>query len=42
MYNDRMAAGGLHALRALGLRVPEDIAVVGSMGSHSVLLPTRN
>jgi DNA-binding LacI/PurR family transcriptional regulator len=32
MYNDRMAAGGLHATRALGLRVPEDLAVVGFDG----------
>ncbi len=32
MYNDRMAAGGLHAMRELGLRVPEDVALVGFDG----------
>jgi LacI family transcriptional regulator len=28
-YNDRMAMGGYDALRQLGLRIPEDVAVVG-------------
>ncbi|RMF03994.1 MAG: LacI family transcriptional regulator [Chloroflexi bacterium] len=27
--NDRMAIGAIHAIRAAGLRVPEDVAVVG-------------
>jgi DNA-binding LacI/PurR family transcriptional regulator len=31
-FNDRMAAGALHALRDLGLRVPQDVAVVGFDG----------
>jgi DNA-binding LacI/PurR family transcriptional regulator len=28
-FNDRMAMGAIHALHAAGLRVPEDVAVVG-------------
>jgi DNA-binding LacI/PurR family transcriptional regulator len=32
VFNDQMAVGGLHALRRLGLAVPEDIAVVGFDG----------
>lgn len=32
MYNDRLAVGGLHALRERGLSVPDDFAVVGFDG----------
>ncbi|MBC8129201.1 MAG: LacI family DNA-binding transcriptional regulator [Rhizobiaceae bacterium] len=32
MYNDRLAVGGLHALRKRGLVVPDDFAVVGFDG----------
>jgi DNA-binding LacI/PurR family transcriptional regulator len=31
-FNDQMAIGALHALRTRGLRVPEDVAVVGFDG----------
>jgi DNA-binding LacI/PurR family transcriptional regulator len=31
-FNDQMAIGALHALRTSGLRVPEDVAVVGFDG----------
>ena len=38
-FNDQMALGALHALRTLGLRVPEDMAVVGfdgiALGAYS-------
>ena len=40
MFNDQMAIGGLHALAALGLHVPGDMAVVGfdgtELGAYSV------
>jgi DNA-binding LacI/PurR family transcriptional regulator len=32
VFNDQMAVGGLHALRTLGIRVPQDMAVVGFDG----------
>ena len=32
VYNDQMAVGAIHALRAAGLSVPEDVAVVGFDG----------
>ena len=32
VFNDQMAIGALHALRACGVRVPEDMAVVGFDG----------
>jgi DNA-binding LacI/PurR family transcriptional regulator len=34
VFNDQMAMGGLHALRALGLDVPRDVAVVGFDGTE--------
>ena len=33
VFNDQMAIGGLHALASLGLRVPEDVAVMGFDGT---------
>jgi LacI family transcriptional regulator len=39
VYNDLMALGALHAIRAHHLRVPEDISVIGiddiSMAAHA-------
>lgn len=32
-FNDQMASGALHALASLGLRVPQDVAVVGFDGT---------
>ncbi len=34
VFNDQMAIGGLHALAALKLRVPQDIAVIGFDGTE--------
>ncbi len=34
LFNDQMAIGGLHALAALGLDVPRDVAVVGFDGTE--------
>jgi DNA-binding LacI/PurR family transcriptional regulator len=34
LFNDQMAIGGLHALGALGLEVPRDVAVVGFDGTE--------
>jgi DNA-binding LacI/PurR family transcriptional regulator len=34
VFNDQMAIGGLHALKALGLDVPRDVAVVGFDGTE--------
>jgi LacI family transcriptional regulator len=33
-YNDPMAIGAIHAILAAGLRIPEDIAVIGSGNLH--------
>ncbi len=33
MFNDHMAIGALHALDAMGLRVPEDVAIIGFDGT---------
>lgn len=34
VFNDQMAVGGLSALRVLGLRAPEDVAVIGFDGTE--------
>lgn len=39
-FNDYMATGGLHALWKAGVRVPEDVAVVGFDGTPAGLLTT--
>ena len=37
-FNDKMAIGALHAAHALGLRVPDDLSVVGFDGSEAASL----
>jgi len=33
-YNDSMAIGAIHAILDAGLRIPEDVAVIGSGNLH--------